>query len=99
MSIGATPKEFANLIQTFKKIFEAKQSAALEQQSHLNAGLLKLSEAAKVVDVLSRDAEEKKILLADKQEQANQALAEITKSMEMASDQRREMKTSRGKAW
>lgn len=92
-SLDATPRNYITLLETFKKIYQTKRSSALEQQSHLQAGLSKLQEASQKVDVLSHDAEEKKVLLAEKQEQANQALEEITKSMDLAADQRKEMKT------
>ena len=46
------------------------------------AGLEKLEEAKSTVDDLSRKAGEQKILLNKAKAEANQALKEITKSME-----------------
>ncbi len=89
---GATPRDYVTLLSTYKTVYDTKRASALEQQSRLQAGLSKLSEAASVVDQLSHDAEQKKILLAEKQEQANQALAEITRNMETATGQRKETK-------
>lgn len=91
--IGATPRQYVTLLENYKNIYQTKRKAALEQQNRLQMGLGKLNEAASVVDQLSQDASVKKLKLAEKQEQANHALQEITKSMEMASEQRKEMKT------
>jgi hypothetical protein len=46
------------------------------------AGIHKLEEAAKLVDDLSRKAQGQKILLKQKQIEANQAMVLITKSLE-----------------
>ncbi|PRP81711.1 hypothetical protein PROFUN_10811 [Planoprotostelium fungivorum] len=89
---GATSRHFITLLETYKKIYEQKRQQSIDQQSRLQTGLSKLSEAAIVVDSLSRDAEEKKVLLAEKQDLANKALGEITKSMELASEQKKEIK-------
>ena len=89
--LGATPRQFTTLLNTYKKIYESHRKQSLEQQSHLVAGLNKLNDAAETVDKLSQEAEQKKLLLADKKEQVNQAVTEITKSMEKASAQRQKM--------
>lgn len=92
-AFAATPKQYITLLDNYKRIYESKKETAVEQQGRLKAGLSKLSEAAGVVDMLSREAEEKKILLAKKQEEANQTIGEITRNMDMATEQKREIKT------
>ncbi len=57
-SLGSTPKQFITLIETYRKIYEGKRKEALEQQSHLMAGLNKLNDASSTVDQLGRDAEQ-----------------------------------------
>ena len=44
--LGATPRQFINLLTSYKNIYEDKRKQSLEQQSHLVAGLSKLNDAA-----------------------------------------------------
>eukprot|EP01116_Phalansterium_solitarium_P024804 TRINITY_DN91_c0_g1_i3.p1 TRINITY_DN91_c0_g1~~TRINITY_DN91_c0_g1_i3.p1 ORF type:complete len:4095 (+),score=2036.97 TRINITY_DN91_c0_g1_i3:208-12492(+) len=92
-TFGATPRQYIGLLHTYRKIYDLKRNALLEQQSRLQNGLTKLSDAALLVDQLSQDANTKKALVGEKQEQANSALIEITKSMEGATEQRQEIST------
>lgn len=80
--LGASPLKFLNFIQNFKTIFNKIISTSGGQSKHLTAGLQKLQEAAKLVDDLSKKAQDSKILLKQKQEEANEALKQITLSME-----------------
>jgi dynein heavy chain 2 len=44
--LGATPRQFTTLLNTYKTIYESHRKQSLEQQSHLTAGLNKLNDAA-----------------------------------------------------
>jgi hypothetical protein len=55
------------------------------------AGLEKLEEAKKTVDILSREAQEQGIKLKSKKQEANLAMAEITKSMEQKAERKQEV--------
>ena len=57
----------------------------------MSAGLSKLEDAAKLVDELSQKAGKQKILLKQKQEEANVALVSITKSMEQKAERKQEI--------
>lgn len=57
------------------------------------AGIHKLEEAAKLVDDLSRKAQGQKILLKQKQIEANQAMVLITKSLEEKASRKQEIET------
>eukprot|EP01116_Phalansterium_solitarium_P024802 TRINITY_DN91_c0_g1_i1.p1 TRINITY_DN91_c0_g1~~TRINITY_DN91_c0_g1_i1.p1 ORF type:complete len:4098 (+),score=2051.07 TRINITY_DN91_c0_g1_i1:208-12501(+) len=89
----ATPRQYIALLHTYRQVYESKRHGLEEQQRRLRNGLDKLGDAAVLVDQLSVDANAKKALVAAKQEQANKALVEITKSMEGANDQRKEITT------
>lgn len=52
------------------------------QTKHLMAGLEKLSQAKTMVDQLSQEASQQKILLSQKEKEAKAAMVEITKSLE-----------------
>jgi dynein heavy chain 2 len=45
-NIGATPRHFTTLLNTYKALYESHRKQSLEQQSHLTAGLNKLNDAA-----------------------------------------------------
>lgn len=72
---------------TFNKIITSSGG----QSKHLSAGLSKLEDAAKLVDELSQKAGKQKILLKQKQEEANVALVSITKSMEQKAERKQEI--------
>lgn len=88
LSSGATPLKYIAFLDTHVKIFEENQTKLSTQQNHLSGGLKKLSEAAAMVDVLSKDAAEKKEKVTAKQIEADQALEMITQSMSIASERR-----------
>lgn len=77
-----------NLLHAFKQIFNKIVQTSGGQSKHLLAGLEKLGEARRTVDVLSRDAGEQKVLLNQKKAEANAALVEITKSMEQKAERK-----------
>jgi dynein heavy chain 2 len=74
--------KFLNFIQTFRGLFMKMISTSGGQSKHLMAGIQKLEEAARLVDDLSRKAQQQKGLLKQKQIEANQAMQMITKSLE-----------------
>ena len=94
-SIGpkASPKHYFSLIETFKSVYGDKVKNRGNQTSHLKAGLRKLVEAQTEVDRLTSDAHVKKKELAIKQAEADQALKEITKSMQEAAERKQETET------
>ena len=87
-----TPKRYIVLLETYRHVYLTKQHAIGTRQQHLKSGVSKLSEARKVVDDLKRNAEIKQKELAVKQQEADEALKYITKSMAVSvchSDDRR----------
>ena len=90
LSKGATPLKYVSFLKTLVKVFDEKQKTLSTQQQHLGGGLNKLKEAAEMVDVLSKDAGEKKELVTAKQIEADEALEMITESMAIASERRLE---------
>ena len=89
--LGASPLKFLNFVQNFKQIFAKIVTTSGGQSKHLTAGLSKLAEASKLVDELSSKAKDQKILLKQKQEEANDALKQITKSMEQKAERKQEV--------
>lgn len=55
------------------------------------AGLDKLQQAKTMVDQLSKEAGDQKILLSQKQAEANAAMVEITKSLEQSARAKQEV--------
>mmetsp|Transcript_17017 Transcript_17017/g.54247 ORF Transcript_17017/g.54247 Transcript_17017/m.54247 type:complete len:3325 (+) Transcript_17017:156-10130(+) len=89
--LGATPRQFVWFVQMYEKIFSAKRTEQLEQRSFLQSGLNKLQEAATAVDGLSREASSQRVLLEEKQAQAEQALSQITAAMAQAGTSKTEV--------
>lgn len=88
---GATPLKYIAFLDTYLRIFESKGSGLLLQKKHLAAGLQKLTEAAQAVDVLGKDAAQKKDLVTKKQAEADSALEQITQRMQQASERKVEV--------
>ena len=55
--LGASPLKFLNFIQNFRNLFTKIISSSGGQSKHLMAGIQKLEEAAKLVDDLSKKAQ------------------------------------------
>eukprot|EP01135_Chromosphaera_perkinsii_P005308 Nk52_evm1s338 gene=Nk52_evmTU1s338 len=89
--LGGTPRHFVAMLNSYASIFQANLEERQTKQNHLKKGLKKLKEASKLVDELKTKADTQSALLSQKQKEADQALQEITQSMESASDQKREM--------
>ena len=88
---GATPRQFVAFVSTYANLFSTKRAALLKQRASTSSGLTKLAEAETTVDELSREAQRQRVLLGEKQEQAEQALEQITVAMQSASDSRNEV--------
>jgi dynein heavy chain 2 len=95
--LGGSPMAYTNLIQTFKQILTKILQSSGGQSKHLMAGLEKLQEAHTLVDELSRQANQQKILLNQKQAEAKAALGEITKSMEAKAERKQEVEALQAK--
>ena len=91
LSKGSTPRKFMNFLNTYQSVYAKKKEGLLKQQQHLQAGVTKLNEATMLVDELKAKAATQRNLLAQKQREADEALQQITASMQSASEQKSEM--------
>lgn len=87
---GATPLHFFQLLDNYKHILHGKISSQGNESKHLIAGLDKLREAAVLVDKLSQKAHSQKILLKEKQGEADAALDKINISLEKKAERKQE---------
>ncbi|XP_065833043.1 cytoplasmic dynein 2 heavy chain 1-like isoform X2 [Oscarella lobularis] len=94
---GATPRRYVTFLDTFKAVYSRKRHGVQKKQSHLQAGVAKLNEAKELVDSLKHKAAEQSHLLAEKQNEADAALKEITINMAKASEQKSEMEVLKQK--
>eukprot|EP01063_Lacrimia_lanifica_P011176 TRINITY_DN1797_c1_g1_i1.p1 TRINITY_DN1797_c1_g1~~TRINITY_DN1797_c1_g1_i1.p1 ORF type:complete len:4267 (+),score=1793.68 TRINITY_DN1797_c1_g1_i1:109-12909(+) len=83
--MNSTPRVFKFFLTNFKRVWGLKVNALETMRNRLQTGLTKLEEAQENVDVLKKDAEKKKVVLSEKQREADQALTEIQVKMEEAS--------------
>ena len=90
---GVTPLKYVALLDTYQQVFDSHATKLSTQRSHLTAGLAKLRDAAAAVDVLSRDAATKQVLVTKKQQEADAALDAITSRMAQASERKMEVET------
>jgi polyhydroxyalkanoate synthesis regulator phasin len=79
-----TPKRFLMLIEAYRQVYLLKKRTVGKRQQHLKSGVAKLNEARTVVDDLKRNAQTKKKELAVKQQEADDALKQITRSMSVS---------------
>ena len=91
LSSGATPRRYIAFLKTYKVVYSKRKETIVKKQTHLRAGVSKLNEATALVDELKQKADKQRALLAEKQEEADAALQEITLSMQRATEQKREM--------
>jgi len=92
---GATPLHFFQLIDNYKHILNGKMSSQDDESKHLIAGLDKLNEAAELVDKLSQKAQNQKVLLKEKQGEADAALDKINVALEMKAERKQEAEVLR----
>ena len=90
-SSGGTPRRYIAFLKTYKAVYSKRKEAIIKNQTHLRAGVSKLNEATALVDELKEKAGKQRALLAEKQDEADAALQEITASMQKATEQKREM--------
>lgn len=88
---NATPIKYISFLKTYSEIFFSEQKVQKQKQSHLQGGLSKLQDAAALVDDLTAKATEKKVLVTNKQKEADAALETITDRMAVASQRRVEV--------
>ena len=82
-AVAAPPRKFMALIRTYQKVYQEKKTLVNKRQKHLHAGVQKLDEATALVANLKKKATHQGTILAEKQAEADQALAQITKAMEV----------------
>lgn len=76
-----TPRRYFMLLESYRQVYLNKRTTIVQRQKHLKSGVSKLSDARRVVDDLRRNAQDKQRELAIKQQEADEALKQITKSM------------------
>lgn len=85
------PRRFVAFIQNFASILSTKREALHDKREHLQLGVNKLDEANQEVAKLKVEATNQKELLAEKRQEADDALNLITTSMHGAEDQKVEL--------
>ena len=79
-----TVSQYLNLIRTYQVVHARESTKIRERQSKLAKGVSKLKEAKEVVKKLKGEAAQQEIQLAEKQQEANDALQMITDTMKNA---------------
>ena len=79
-----TVSQFLNLIRTYQVVHDKESTKIRERQSKLAKGVSKLKEAKEVVKKLKGEAAQQEKQLAEKQQDANDALQMITDTMKNA---------------
>nr|XP_032832089.1 cytoplasmic dynein 2 heavy chain 1 [Petromyzon marinus]XP_032832097.1 cytoplasmic dynein 2 heavy chain 1 [Petromyzon marinus]XP_032832104.1 cytoplasmic dynein 2 heavy chain 1 [Petromyzon marinus] len=90
-ALGATPRRYLAFVQRYQHVLTHTSTALIHRKGHLQAGVSKLTEARTLVDELKGRAAEQSTLLAEKRADADQALRDITTSMQNVSVQKAEM--------
>ena len=93
--ISNTPRTFMRFLKTYSSVYSQKREGLLKQQKRFQAGVQKLNEATTHVGELKVKAAEQQQLLTQKQAEADEALQEITVSMQAATEQKNEMEIIR----
>lgn len=97
-SRGATPRDFVNFLEAYRSLYNSRVGSVGKDVKHLEAGLTKLQQAATTVDDLSRDANTQRGQLKEKQLAADQAMENITRTLETAADRKKEVEQLKAKA-
>lgn len=95
--LGASPRDFVTLLDSSVKVLGEKRQELEEDLKRLRLGLGKLEDAERHVDDLAKEASVKKKQLAEKQEEADAALSEISESMNTAAVERQSAEGLRSK--
>ena len=77
-SAHVTPKSFLNFINSYKDIYRAKEVEIEESSKRMEAGLGKLEEAAKAVDLLKKDLTVMEMELDQANKTAEEVLIRVT---------------------
>ena len=77
-SAHVTPKSFLNFINSYKDIYRAKEVEIEESSKRMEAGLSKLEEAAKAVDLLKKDLTVMEMELDQANKTAEEVLIRVT---------------------
>ena len=91
LSSGGTPRRYIAFLKTYRAVYSKHKETIGKKQTRLRTGVSKLNEATALVDELKQKAAKQRALLAEKQSEADEALQEITVSMQSATEQKREM--------
>lgn len=84
-------RRYLSFIFTYVNLMSKKRSEIGEKRDHLKVGVEKLDEASREVEKLKQDAAGQRVILANKRQEADEALAMITTSMEDSEDQKVEL--------
>lgn len=88
-------RRYLSFIYTYVNLMKKKTSEIGERRNHLKVGVEKLREASQEVEKLKEGAAEQRVILAKKRQEADEALAMITTSMEDSEDQKVELEEIR----
>ncbi|KAG1663699.1 hypothetical protein FOA52_013267 [Chlamydomonas sp. UWO 241] len=91
MGASVQPREYVAFVNLYARIFSEKRAEVSEQRSFLKGGLSKLAEAEETVDILSKEADQKRGMLKIAQAAAEEALTHIQASMMTAADRSKEV--------
>ena len=97
-SAHVTPKSFLNFISSYKAIYSAKEKEIEELAKRMHAGLSKLNEAARAVDVLKKELAvmEKELALAS--QKAEEVLIDVTERARESEKIKDQVRISKEKA-
>jgi len=87
----ATPRMYVALTKVWRMIYASQRQKISDRVEHLSGGLAKLAEAEQEVARMSKTANDQRALLTQKQEEADQAMEQIQRSMEGTVEKRREV--------
>jgi dynein heavy chain 2 len=90
-------RRYIAFIHTFAQIISEKLNEMEKRREHLKLGVAKLDEASTQVEKLKSEAFEQKELLANKRQEADDALNLITSSMHATEDQKVELEEIKSK--
>jgi len=92
------PRTFVAFLAAFGSLLRSRWALLGEENSRLSQGLEKLTEAARSVDILEKEAGEQRLLLREKQAAADDAMTAITNALSAASERRHEASILSSKA-
>ena len=79
----ATPRRYMTFLHAYEHVYTNKKKGIVTRQERLQAGVSKLNEAKELVDNLKSKAAQQSLVLAEKQEEADRSLGEITVTMQV----------------